>query len=71
MSEHEHLLLMVFHHIATDGWSMEIINNYLSEAYRQKQVKISFSPLQYLDFSQWQLQFWQQNNIEEKIEREK
>ncbi|WP_189533544.1 non-ribosomal peptide synthetase [Streptomyces roseolilacinus] len=45
----EHLLLVVVHHIAVDGWSWDILLRELSAGYRGEEV--AAPPLQYADFA--------------------
>ncbi|NUT45686.1 MAG: hypothetical protein HOV86_37420 [Thermoactinospora sp.] len=54
----EHLLLMVIHHIACDGWSLGVLARELSAAYtalREGDVpRLPDLPVQYGDFALWQ-----------------
>ena len=54
----EHVLLIVAHHIATDGWSEGVIAHDLSRAYAAHRdgAPLPWQPLsvQYADFAQWQ-----------------
>ncbi|CAL9602231.1 amino acid adenylation domain-containing protein [Streptomyces sp. enrichment culture] len=45
----EHLLLVVVHHIAVDGWSWDILLRELTAGYRGEEV--AAPPLQYADFA--------------------
>lgn len=76
LSATEHLLLIVMHHIATDGWSMGIIIRELTALYNayteHRTAQLPELPVQYPDFAIWQrgylsgqvlaqqLQYWQQ-----------
>jgi amino acid adenylation domain-containing protein len=56
--DQNHWLLLVLHHIASDGWSMGILLRELSELYRANSSgepsQLSEMPIQYADFAQWQ-----------------
>jgi amino acid adenylation domain-containing protein len=49
----DHVLLLVMHHIITDGWSMAVIARELGELYAGRDLPPL--PLQYADFAHWQL----------------
>ncbi|NRB47204.1 MAG: amino acid adenylation domain-containing protein [Saprospiraceae bacterium] len=59
-SEKEHVLVLILHHIASDGWSNAILIDELAELYRAKQVGratiLSPLPTQYADYAIWQRQ---------------
>ncbi|MBW4670971.1 MAG: amino acid adenylation domain-containing protein [Cyanomargarita calcarea GSE-NOS-MK-12-04C] len=59
----EHILLLVMHHIASDGWSMGIIAEQLKELYQafsnNQPSPLSKLPIQYADFAVWQRQYLQ------------
>jgi len=54
----EHLLVLVLHHIVSDGWSMGVIFRELGALYRDATAGRSSSlpelPVQYADFAVWQ-----------------
>lgn len=54
----EHILILVFHHIAIDGWSIPIFYRTLEFYYDAQKHHLSNAlpplPLQYVDFSIWQ-----------------
>lgn len=56
-SELEHVLLLVFHQIAIDGWSLDILFNELETGYRvalgERETRPSL-PIQAADFAAWQ-----------------
>ncbi|MBI0299828.1 amino acid adenylation domain-containing protein, partial [Streptomyces sp. PRKS01-29] len=58
--DEEHVLLVVVHHIAADGWSLEPLFADLATAYRARTAGSepgwSALPLQYADFGLWQRQ---------------
>jgi amino acid adenylation domain-containing protein len=56
--EQSHILVLVLHHIITDGWSMDLMIREIAELYRTSASGIQPSqaalPLQYVDFAIWQ-----------------
>jgi amino acid adenylation domain-containing protein len=54
----EHLLLITFHHIISDGWSLGIFYQELSSFYTAlvtgQRTVLPALPVQYTDFAQWQ-----------------
>lgn len=69
ISDSHHLILYTLHHIASDGWSMGILQNELSilyASYSQDQQN-TLAPLnvQYVDYAIWQRE-WLQGNILKK-----
>ena len=54
----EHVLLIVLHHIAGDGWSLSPLLRDLATAYRERTVgrapRLPGTPVQYADFTLWQ-----------------
>ena len=59
-SEQEHALLVVMHHIISDGWSLGLLFRELSLAYqsitRQQPAQLPELRIQYADYAQWQHQ---------------
>ncbi|CAH0352358.1 non-ribosomal peptide synthetase [Aquabacterium sp. CECT 9606] len=58
LADEEHLLVVVMHHIISDGWSMQVIVDEFSAQYRarvQGQVPtLAPLPIQYADYAVWQ-----------------
>jgi len=54
----DHILVLVIHHIITDGWSMNLLFHEISKLYTSfvtgKEPKLSKLNLQYSDYSRWQ-----------------
>ena len=67
----EVLLVVVLHHIISDGWSIPIFINELSELYRSKKnnrsANLSVLPVQYSDYSLWQREYWEKLVLEDKL----
>ena len=76
LADQEYLFQVVMHHIASDGWSVGILLNELSQLYgaylQRKPDPLAALPIQYADFSAWQRvlaqqvlqrqsQFWRNN----------
>jgi amino acid adenylation domain-containing protein/non-ribosomal peptide synthase protein (TIGR01720 family) len=63
VSKKEHILVIVVHHIAADGWSVKILKNELVELYRsrieQRPASLKVLPVQYADYALWQRQYLQ------------
>ncbi len=58
LSSKEHLLTVTAHHIATDGWSLDVFTRELSAIYRAiaagKPSPLPDLPIQYADYAVWQ-----------------
>jgi len=54
----EHVLLIVFHHIVVDGWSLEVLTKELIELYgalaEGRPHRLEPLPIQYLDYAAWE-----------------
>ncbi len=63
MGPQEHILLLVMHHIASDGWSRGIILQQLNSLYKAfchgQPNPLPKMPIQYADFAVWQRQWLQ------------
>ncbi|MFP3885130.1 amino acid adenylation domain-containing protein [Priestia filamentosa] len=71
LNKQEHVLLLLFHHISCDGWSLAPVMKDLAFAYnaRCQQETPSFTPLpvQYKDYTLWQKSFLEGDRIEEQL----
>ncbi|WP_224360630.1 non-ribosomal peptide synthetase [Hyalangium versicolor] len=60
LAPQEHVLLLVLHHIASDGWSIEILSRELPGLYAGfasgRPASLPPLPIQYADFAVWQRQ---------------
>ncbi|WP_219267618.1 non-ribosomal peptide synthetase [Pseudomonas sp. Xaverov 259] len=58
LAEDEHVLVLVQHHIISDGWSMQVLVDELVQlyaAYSQGQtLQLPAMPIQYADYARWQ-----------------
>ena len=67
----EHVLVMVLHHIASDGWSMAILVDELVELYRAKMAKrvpnLEALDIQYADYAIWQRKYLTDELMAEKL----
>jgi amino acid adenylation domain-containing protein len=72
LDEQEHVLVLVMHHIVTDGWSMGVFFRELSllyEAYKKKEPSpLEDLPIQYADFAIWQRQWLRGEVLEREVE---
>jgi amino acid adenylation domain-containing protein len=70
VSEDEHVLVLVLHHIAFDGWSAPVLIQELQKIYHalvsEHPVKLPELPVQYTDFSIWQHEYLQKEVLEDK-----
>ena len=68
----EHVLVLVMHHIITDGWSMSILFKELTEFYAQfavsRQTQLAALPLQYIDFAHWQVDNLTEETLRSDVE---
>ncbi|MGK7919366.1 MAG: condensation domain-containing protein, partial [Trichodesmium sp.] len=72
LAEKEHILLVMLHHIATDGWSVGIFAQELAAFYQGivtgKPSQLPELPVQYVDFAVWQRQWLQGTTIQRQID---
>ncbi len=58
LSQEEHVLVVVMHHIIADGWSMQLIVEEFVELYRaaveDREPRLTVLPIQYADYAAWQ-----------------
>jgi len=71
-SETDHVLLIVMHHIISDGWSMDILMNELETLYKAfstgQPSPLSELSIQYADFAQWQKEWLQGDTLSRQLD---
>ncbi|MCF6434836.1 non-ribosomal peptide synthetase [Pseudoalteromonas sp. MMG022] len=72
LSEQHHVLLVVMHHIASDGWSLGLVADEISTFYQQwrQQGHCAVTPLalQYADYAAWQRQHMSEGVIAAQLD---
>ncbi|MEO7584342.1 MAG: amino acid adenylation domain-containing protein [Ferruginibacter sp.] len=71
LTEDVHILVVVLHHIASDGWSTSIIVKELLELYNarieNRNSLLASLPIQYADYAMWQRAYLQGALLETKL----
>ncbi|MGZ8267404.1 MAG: amino acid adenylation domain-containing protein, partial [Burkholderiales bacterium] len=71
LSDREHVLLRVAHHISVDGWSAGILEQELSSAYNafvsKREPAWAELPIQYADYAAWQREWLQSEVLEQQL----
>ncbi len=71
LDREEHVLLLVIHHIAFDGWSARVLVEQLAALYDAfvagKPSALPELPIQYADFAHWQRQWLQDEVLETQL----
>jgi len=72
LAETEHLLIVIMHHIVSDGWSWGVLTRELSALYNAYAVGELASPLpelpiQYVDFAVWQRDYLQGEKLQAQV----
>jgi natural product biosynthesis luciferase-like monooxygenase protein len=72
LGETEHALMLVMHHIASDGWSMAILYRELGLCYeactRGVEPTLPELPIQYADFAEWQQEYLQGETLQRLVD---
>ncbi|MEU8666748.1 condensation domain-containing protein [Streptomyces anulatus] len=72
LSAEEHLLLMVQHHIATDGWAMNVLIRELGERYSARtegrEPRLPDLTVQYGDFAVWQREWLDGPEVRDQLD---
>ncbi|HEX8376315.1 MAG TPA: amino acid adenylation domain-containing protein, partial [Pedobacter sp.] len=71
LSETEHVLLVMMHHIASDAWSMPILVSETAELYesfiQKRAANLTVLPLQFSDYAIWQKDYLKGEVLDTKI----
>ncbi|BAZ49869.1 amino acid adenylation domain-containing protein [Nostoc sp. NIES-4103] len=71
LSQTDHILLLVIHHIVCDGWSIGILAQELAALYQafnqQLPSPLPTLPIQYADFAVWQRQWLQKDVLDPQL----
>ena len=72
VGEDEHVLVVVMHHIASDGWSMGVMIREMAvlyEAYREgRESPLAEMEIQYADYAVWQREYLQGDVLQRQVE---
>ena len=72
LGEADHILILTMHHIASDGWSLGVLNHELSELYAafvdDNPSPLPEPPVQYADFAVWQRDWLQEEVLEKQLD---
>ncbi|MGP9739746.1 MULTISPECIES: non-ribosomal peptide synthetase [Halomonas] len=72
LAEEEHLLVVVMHHIISDGWSMQLIIDEFSADYSARVTGETWQPpalpIQYADYALWQRQWMEAGEKEHQLD---
>ena len=72
LGNEEHILLVVLHHIASDGWSMGILIRELSHFYEAeitgRPSSLPELPIQYVEFAEWQREWLQGKVLDDQLD---
>ncbi|MBJ6766241.1 non-ribosomal peptide synthetase, partial [Myxococcaceae bacterium JPH2] len=72
LAEREHVLVLVMHHIVSDGWSMGILMREMAELYSAfvdaRVPALPELPVQYADYAVWQRGWLQGSTLESQLD---
>lgn len=70
--EPESILIITVHHIAADGWSMNVFLNELTEAYQaieyKREQELQELPVQYKDYAVWQREYLNDQHLQPQLD---
>jgi amino acid adenylation domain-containing protein len=71
LGEQDHVLILILHHIVSDGWSMGLLYRELSVLYRaftdDRPSPLADLPIQYADFAVWQREWLRGEVLESQL----
>jgi glycosyltransferase involved in cell wall biosynthesis len=71
IGDHDHVLLVGLHHIASDGWSVGVMIREFASLYEVecmgKPPRLPELPIQYADFSEWQREWLRGEVVESRL----
>ncbi|MGH7825280.1 MAG: amino acid adenylation domain-containing protein [Candidatus Binatia bacterium] len=71
LAEEEHILVVVLHHIVSDGWSLAVLFREIAALYeaflQEKPSPLPDLPIQYADFSVWQRGWLQGETLQTEL----
>ncbi|MDF2399902.1 amino acid adenylation domain-containing protein, partial [Pseudomonas sp. 3MA1] len=71
LAEDEHVLVLVLHHIVTDGWSMQVMVDELVQLYvaysQGHDLRLPELPIQYPDYALWQRSWMEAGEKERQL----
>lgn len=72
LSASEHVVLLMMHHIASDGWSMDIFTREFVEVYRARcqgiEHQLPALEIQYVDYAHWIRNSFSDKKLEEQLQ---
>ncbi|MFI9271112.1 amino acid adenylation domain-containing protein [Kitasatospora sp. NPDC052896] len=69
LAEDEHWLHLTLHHIACDGWSLDVLQRQLLTAYQHGAQALDPLPVQYADYALWQREALDEERVEAEVAR--
>ena len=71
LGEEDQVVLLTMHHIASDGWSMDVLTKEVAELYEAysqgQETPLAELPIQYADFAVWQRGWLQGEELERQL----
>ena len=71
LGDDDHVLVLVMHHIVSDGWSMGVLSRELSVLYRvfsySQRSPLAELPIQYADYAVWQREWFKGAELDRQL----